>query len=1111
MKYKIIYKGGSSNTKQKFEVFNSRINLDLTKNIKNQIDFEYIKNFFKDNFIFDFNMTKTFMEYSRLNKNDLYVKLSKVKNNKEKKSFIENEIEINDIEFYRTFIIKYLKIQYDKFTAEKEEIINFEELDLDNLNIKLNNDKEKNDTDNFEYILNSNAFDKNTDCLDYFNNDKINTNYVIRKELSNTSKIIFIGNYYNEKDNLLKIIKSLKEKKILNEQDKLNNNYYIIFYIDENIYNNDCLKIIKNIKIKNYYSIFILNGNCNGNKKINLPLGLFIRKTPIKKKMLLYDGNDNRNLILDDFNIKKVDNLNQKICLYNNNKEINFTDYIKNNKNLKSNNNLNSDKSKIKDNIKKLLQYDDDDINKLVASEFLEGELKYDILDYIIALRNIQSGSGANIQMSTFKEEIILKDEESIENKVKILENLIDIEKEKETSQTSDIDPLQKKSELNYILKIENEFQFIVDYIYDTLIVKKKNIFTILDNENENKLNEMVDEIITKKNISFNNDPDFRKDVKSKLYDLVYKINNIIEQNKNIVLEDTITVQKEELEKNIDIVLEDSEENTITEEKKELEKKKDIVLEQSAIEENQKQKIENKQKKFIEALEARKKTYQEHRKKQIEEELKKKETLKKEGKKVLEELNKKIRLDELKKEEAKKKYKDLLVELNSNIEKSKLTEEKLNKENKWYQFSHNTFEKNDKLKLFLSNTEDEMLLVPNFKENEDYYEIEKLDEENYDKIDKKYAYHDDKKYIIHGEIENVQIREPLRATQYQLQFKKGELIHYNLNEDESDAIYKWKYEGPFKNNKPNGQGKLTVYNNDGKFKFSIETSFSTDNINNFIKNLMKKLFLSNTEDEMLLVPDFRENENYYEIENLDEEYNNEIDKKYAYHDDKKYIIHGEIENLQIRESLLSNSKKYKLQFKEGKLIHYNLNQDESDTEDPIYKWKYEGPFKNNKPNGQGKLTVYNNDGKFKFSIKTSFSTDNINNFIKNLIDNKKKKLEEYKYTGYDDNEYWKSGVKIYEENNIFDLNKNELEGISWNCGDNIILDNYNIKTIISSRKNKKYFESTPNKMDENNIVDMNNNKLLEMSFIKNREAGDKLVYGILNLNDNKTEIIFINE
>jgi hypothetical protein len=100
----------------------------------------------------------------------------------------------------------------------------------------------------------------------YFNleneNDYVNK-YVLPKE----SKIIYLGDYHSSVHSLMVVIEHLKEKEILNNDYKLDDNYYIIFLgdiVDRGPFGIECLYIIYllfYINNKDDLRIFILNGN----------------------------------------------------------------------------------------------------------------------------------------------------------------------------------------------------------------------------------------------------------------------------------------------------------------------------------------------------------------------------------------------------------------------------------------------------------------------------------------------------------------------------------------------------------------------------------------------------------------------------------------------------------------------------------------------------------------------------------------------------------------------------------------------------------------------------------------------------------------------------------
>ena len=93
-------------------------------------------------------------------------------------------------------------------------------------------------------------------------NDYVNK-YVLPKE----SKIIYLGDYHSSVHSLMVVIEHLKEKEILNNDYKLNDNYYIIFLgdiVDRGPFGIECLYIIYllfYINNKDDLRIFILNGN----------------------------------------------------------------------------------------------------------------------------------------------------------------------------------------------------------------------------------------------------------------------------------------------------------------------------------------------------------------------------------------------------------------------------------------------------------------------------------------------------------------------------------------------------------------------------------------------------------------------------------------------------------------------------------------------------------------------------------------------------------------------------------------------------------------------------------------------------------------------------------
>lgn len=139
------------------------------------------------------------------------------------------------------------------------------------------------------------------------------------------------------------------------------------------------------------------------------------------------------------------------------------------------------------------------------------------------------------------------------------------------------------------------------------------------------------------------------------------------------------------------------------------------------------------------------------------------------------------------------------------------------------------------------------------------------------------------------------------------------------------------------------------------------------------------------------------NEDYFEVTDLDKTYNNNeyknlIKFKNAFFKNENYILYGEIE---IKEKTFGG---YNLEFKEGVKINYQ-------TDESTIKWKYEGPFENNEPKGQGKLTVYKNDDTFYFSIEREFNK-NVDKFI-NIP--KTEDLKNLKFTGYKDDKYYENG------------------------------------------------------------------------------------------------------
>ena len=231
------------------------------------------------------------------------------------------------------------------------------------------------------FLLNSNKLKKNE--FDFLEENKLK-NYVIRKSIDiDESKIILIGNYYNKVEELNKIINDLKEKKIIdNDYNLIKNNHFIVIYIDQNMFNQECLDIIQKIKKNrnsgnNFYNVFILNGSCIDNN-INLPLALFFRKRSKTKKKISYyfeknDGSDyfKNNHILDDYNIKKVDHLKKEIIFYNN-KSKSFWDYYDENRKKITHDKNDYKKTPERDN-KPLIHYltkslNNVDLNKLLQS-----------------------------------------------------------------------------------------------------------------------------------------------------------------------------------------------------------------------------------------------------------------------------------------------------------------------------------------------------------------------------------------------------------------------------------------------------------------------------------------------------------------------------------------------------------------------------------------------------------------------------------------------------------------------------------------------------------------------------------------------------------------------
>jgi|TARA_B100001093_G_scaffold518110_1_gene601851 hypothetical protein len=129
----------------KFNKFNQIIDLDLVENINDLIDKDYIINFFRNYFTYDWNMTNTFLEYYELNKE---------KNDDLTLDNILDDIDKDeDEEFYKTFINKYLKIQYDIFDVKNEELQPQIDLDLTNLNINLKNEEIQNKNFSFDIFI----------------------------------------------------------------------------------------------------------------------------------------------------------------------------------------------------------------------------------------------------------------------------------------------------------------------------------------------------------------------------------------------------------------------------------------------------------------------------------------------------------------------------------------------------------------------------------------------------------------------------------------------------------------------------------------------------------------------------------------------------------------------------------------------------------------------------------------------------------------------------------------------------------------------------------------------------------------------------------------------
>ena len=191
--------------------------------------------------------------------------------------------------------------------------------------------------------------------------------YIIKEYLSENSKIIYLGDYHSSIHSLIEVIEYLQKEKILDDEYKLIDDYYIVFLgdiVDRGPYGIECLYIIYllfYINNINKNKIFLLNGNheekivydnygfnfemenqfvekTNGNytKQIleeiieYLPLALFIKKSNDNSKwyQFCHGGIDYKYQIYNPhliFNFLNNNNNNNLLYLdYENNENIGF-------------------------------------------------------------------------------------------------------------------------------------------------------------------------------------------------------------------------------------------------------------------------------------------------------------------------------------------------------------------------------------------------------------------------------------------------------------------------------------------------------------------------------------------------------------------------------------------------------------------------------------------------------------------------------------------------------------------------------------------------------------------------------------------------------------------
>ena len=206
------------------------------------VDPNGLKNFFKNSKLDQFDNFSVFLK----NQQKYPLNISASIFNFFIKNF--NLILLNEIEDSNKWI------NYNDAQAFKQDLFLEDSLEL------LNNIYEDNfeDLNMQENLISKSIFD-NLEVL-----EKYQFHYAKKVEIDDLDEAIFIGDIHGNIDVLIKLIKGLIDKKVLNDYMQIQNNKKIFFmgdFVDRGLYGLEVLFLIMFLKILNPENIFILKGN----------------------------------------------------------------------------------------------------------------------------------------------------------------------------------------------------------------------------------------------------------------------------------------------------------------------------------------------------------------------------------------------------------------------------------------------------------------------------------------------------------------------------------------------------------------------------------------------------------------------------------------------------------------------------------------------------------------------------------------------------------------------------------------------------------------------------------------------------------------------------------